>query len=337
MFGSFTGSFKFGRRKKISVALGILYSFTSFTFTNASRTGRAGPTLAQCKSAYDTATHTWINDTAYFNVVTQGIQLWTVPETATYRIVAAGAQGSSPTNAGGRGAIMQGDFSLTAGDKIQIAVGQQSTFSTNRAPGGGGSWVVRYTSASNPSNNVEADILVIAGGGGGTGGGTVDASCHGQTTTASGQAYRTGVGNWGGTAATAGAGGNAGNASVNGAGGGFLTNGQNGSGGTRGNDLAGGHSWLNGVLGGAINVTYSPNGGGFGGGGSPNNGNFSRYAGGGGYSGGASTDTGTANNVNDPGFSGGGGGSINNGANQVNAGGATNGRAGAGYVTITKL
>ena len=337
MFSSFSGSFRFGRRKNVAAAVGGLYSFTAFTFTNASKVGMTGPTLTECKASYNTGTYTWLTNTSYFDVPTTGIQLWTVPETATYRIQAAGAQGSSPAAAGGKGAIMQGDFALTAGDKIQIAVGQTSTFSTNRAPGGGGSWVIRYTGAGNPATNVEADILVIAGGGGGTGGGTVDASCHGQTTTSSGQAYRTGVGNWGGTAATAGAGGNAGNASVNGAGAGFLTNGQNGSGGTRGDNLAGGMCWLSGVLGGAVNASYSPNGGGFGGGGSPNNGNLSRYAGGGGYSGGASSNTGTSNNVNDPGFSGGGGGSINNGLNPVNTGGASSGNTGAGYVTITKL
>ena len=69
-----------------------LYSFSSHTFTNCGETGRQGPTLAECKSSYD---NVWENDTDLFNVVTQGIQEWTVPITGTYRIEASGAQGGN--------------------------------------------------------------------------------------------------------------------------------------------------------------------------------------------------------------------------------------------------
>ena len=93
-----------------------LYSFSSHTFTNCGATGKTGPTLANCKSSYDTS---WEDDTDFFNVQTQGIQEWTVPTTATYTIEVWGAAGGtqlySSDYAGGYGAKMQGDFDLTQG------------------------------------------------------------------------------------------------------------------------------------------------------------------------------------------------------------------------------
>ena len=52
-----------------------LYSISSHTFTNCGATGYNGPTLANCKSSYDTS---WEDDTDFFNVQTQGFQEWTV-------------------------------------------------------------------------------------------------------------------------------------------------------------------------------------------------------------------------------------------------------------------
>ena len=69
-----------------------LYSFSSHTFTNCGATGKTGPTLANCKSSYNTS---WEDDTDFFNVQTQGIQEWTVPTTATYTIEVWGAAGGT--------------------------------------------------------------------------------------------------------------------------------------------------------------------------------------------------------------------------------------------------
>jgi hypothetical protein len=88
-----------------------------------------------------------------------------VPTTDTYQILAFGAQGGSVTflgtiGAGGRGAEIGGDFSLTAGEMLQIAVGGSGvTVGGVSSGGGGGSFVV------GPGNTP----LVIAGGGGGAG------------------------------------------------------------------------------------------------------------------------------------------------------------------------
>ena len=86
-----------------------LYSFSSHTFTNCGATGYNGPTLANCKSSYDTS---WEDDTDFFNVQTQGFQEWTVPASGTYSFVLKGASGggglpncncSSLTSGGGGG------------------------------------------------------------------------------------------------------------------------------------------------------------------------------------------------------------------------------------------
>jgi hypothetical protein len=89
---------------------------------------------------------------------------WTVPETGTYQIIAFGAQGGSCTapatgsvGAGGLGAEIGGDFVLSKGEVLQVAVGGAGE--DNCAAGGGGSFVV------GPNNTP----LVIAGGGGGGG------------------------------------------------------------------------------------------------------------------------------------------------------------------------
>jgi len=301
-------------------ASSVLYSFSSHTFTNCGETGRQGPTLAECKSSYDTV---WENDTDLFNVVTQGIQEWTVPITGTYRIEAYGAQGGNRDGAGGEGARMRGDFSLNLGDIIFILVGQEGSISieyggTNDGGGGGGGTFVVKKSGSGVSNAQTADILVIAGGGGGKTGSYSDNVNEGRTTTDGGDTYNNGGG-------TNGGGGDDGQTNGPAAGGGgFLTDGQNTSYGTGTN---GGKSFLNGGKGGTGTAGSAGDGGkgGFGGGGGGWHNSLCRSGGAGGYSGGQG---GTWSGVK----GGGGGGSINNGSNTSNSAGA---REGHGQVIIT--
>ena len=47
-----------------------LYSFTSFTFTAAGVFGQTGSTRATYLASYNTAANPWLNDTAFFNVIT---------------------------------------------------------------------------------------------------------------------------------------------------------------------------------------------------------------------------------------------------------------------------
>ena len=256
----------------------------TYTFGTCGATGATGPLQAACDTAYGaTLTVT----------VTGGIQSWTVPATGTYHITATGAQGASGQTgiAGGRGAQIVGDFNLTAGQVLQLVVGQQGAGqdSGSNGGGGGGSFVVDSTNTP----------LLVAGGGGGTRTGATqngcDASITGFAVTGGGSAP---------TASCAletvnlGAGGIISASSYGSAGAGFTSDGATdpSGGGTHG----GGYSWANGMLGGASDAGCGFNAvGGFGGGGS-GNGCFGG-GGGGGYSGG------------DSGWVSGGGGSYNTG------------------------
>ena len=266
-------------------------------------------------------------------MTSQGIQLWTVPRSGSYQITAIGAAGGAGTAGTGRGARMIGTFSLTSGQILKIAVGQQGLSSATacggfvHGGGGGGSFV------TDNSNNA----LIIAGGGGGVSSQLILQSKVDATTATSGNAGEIGgSGSTPGSGGTGGGGGGAGTGCSNvlsygGSGGGGLTGngtsiGVTANGGT--NSSSGGLSFTNGGLGGNATGTY-PIAGGFGGGGS---GGDYPGGGGGGYSGGGggALDPCTCSNLN----SGGGGGSINNGTSQSNTTGIG---TVMGSVTITSL
>ena len=97
-----------------------LYSFSSITFTSAGAYGQYGPTLSQCRSAY--SSQSWTQNSSYFNMTSQGIQLWTVPKTGLYGVVAIGGNRSS---GGNRSMCVNGNINLTKGDVIAIVVGQE--------------------------------------------------------------------------------------------------------------------------------------------------------------------------------------------------------------------
>ena len=292
----------------------IVYSL--WTFTNAAATEYTGPTQAQVNSAY-TGT-----SLAGGVTVSAGIQYWTVPVTGTYRVDALGAQGGSIGGyAGGYGARIRGDFSLTAGDVLHIIVGQTGIGAGSGAGGGGGSFAIVSP------YNTNGSILVIGGGGGGAVS-YVPGAMNG---------YNGLSGNSGGTTSNPGgsdltgcygpgAGGTNGNGGTQGCaagGGGFFGNGVAG-----GHQAAGGVAFVSGGNGG-----ISTNGGGLthggfgcGGAGSPSNG---YGGGGGGYSGGGGGGWNGTSVGN-----GGGGGSYNAGTNQINTAGSNSGN---GQVIITKL
>lgn len=297
-----------------------LYDFTSFTFTNGTTTGRTGPTLANLLSSYDTVTNDWLTNTDFFNVVTQGYQLWTVPTDGDYEVTVIGAVGGtginpSTTGAAGRGARMVSTLSLTKGNKLQIIVGQQGGNGSGSCGfdggGGGGSFV--FTEGGT--------CLMAAGGGGGGSNNTFNRDVTRRDAPDSTSGNR-GSGTTGGLGGASGNGGSAQSGSCvtgGGAGAGILTNGASDSGG-------GGQTYSNGFLGG----TSHANGlGGFGGGG----GAGTAYAGGGGggYSGGGGGGLQTCA-CNDMG-NGGGGGSFSTTSYTYTANIGT----AHGSVTITKL
>jgi hypothetical protein len=88
--------------------------------------------------------------------------------TGTYEILAFGAQGGDGSTdnktgaVGGKGAKIQGDFQLTAGEQLKIVVGGAGqSGSYYGGGGGGGSFVI----------GPNGKPLLVAGGGGGAGGG----------------------------------------------------------------------------------------------------------------------------------------------------------------------
>ena len=282
----------------------------SQTFTPCGATGRFGPSQSQCNSTYGSGVV----------AVNGGIQEWTVPSTGTYRIEAAGAEGgrgktnsTSAYSSGipGRGAVMIGEFSLSQGTVLRMAVGQrggEATTSPQKGGGGGGGTFVVL------ANNTP---LIIAGGGGGSGRYSGDNGGSG-TTSQSGTAGN-GTGGAGGTSGGGGAVTSCQYAGGSGAG--FSGNGINKN---SGHPL----SFLNGATGASISDQWSDgNEGGFGGGGGtgPHGG-----AGGGGYSGG-----GGGGDINcGTNGGGGGGGSFNSGANPSNTSGLN---AAPGYIIITRI
>lgn len=170
-------------------AASALYSFTSHTFNNCTKTGRLGPSLADAQSAYSSAA--WASNTSNLAVV-DGIQRWTVPQTGAYRFTVAGArggQGSDNYNGGssaqgvpGQGAIITATTYLNIGDIIYILVGQIGTFtdtsvmsgSDTDGGGGGGTFVVKQAKSYDSDYYFNPDKcyvipLIIAGGGGGGG------------------------------------------------------------------------------------------------------------------------------------------------------------------------
>ena len=158
-----------------------LYSFGSFTFTS-SIVGAGGPTLGNLYNIYSNAGNTWITNTEYFTVPNdwRGFQIWTVPRTGPYQIIAAGSRSgianswtanANAANAFGRGAVISSVFNLQRGQKITLVVGQPSantsTTGFSSPGGGGGSFVMLGNIASVGFANVIP--LVIAGGGGACG------------------------------------------------------------------------------------------------------------------------------------------------------------------------
>ena len=273
----------------------------SATFTNANSTGRTGPSQSQLDSAY-------AGTILEKNVTSdKGIQLWTVPESGTYRIETYGAQGGTQRNGvGGFGAKIKADFYLTRETQLKILIGQQpvstNKYNNHSSGGGGGTFVA--TLANTP-------VIVAGGGGGGHSGiNGMNANVNKDGTRSSNNT---------GTPGTNGTGGSDG---YGGGGGGFFGDGSKG---TWGKEYFGGISFVNGGSGGPWNAGYeNTDVGGFGGGGSTH-GNCLGGGGGGGYSGGANNISGCNG--------GGGGGSYNSGANQENSVGNT----GHGKVIITLI
>lgn len=286
----------------ITVSTAFLYYFQQHTFTNCGQTGYTGPTLSMCKSTY--SSQPWVANSNFFNMTTQGIQLWTVPATGVYRIEAYGARGGgNDSNAYGWGAVISGNVNLTQNAVLKILVGQIGLQYNPVYSGGGGGGTFIATLNNQP--------IIIAGGGGGQyyqGNSRYNAHAslneNGQSTGCNG-----------------GSGGTGGQASWAAGGAGFTGNGAAGS-----YSQVVAQAFINGGNGGqSAYYPGSPAHGGFGGGGCTH-GNNGHGGGGGGYSGGGG-------GYSSP-YAGGGGGSYYRNATNVST---SVGNTGHGQVIITRV
>ena len=133
----------------------LLYSFSSFTFTNLDGSYSTRPTSL---SSYGTSYPGY--NTSYALTINNGIQKWVVPITGTYQITAAGAGyfldfgvlGSIVRN----GIVVSAKYTLIAGSIISIVVGQPSG---SYVGGCGGTFVIDDSDTP----------IIIAGGAGGAG------------------------------------------------------------------------------------------------------------------------------------------------------------------------
>ncbi|KAI8500682.1 hypothetical protein Bbelb_215000 [Branchiostoma belcheri] len=142
----------------------------SMKFTTLGATGRLGPTTLG--NHYE--------GQQYEHLVTlhdhDGIQHFSVPETGTYIIEAAGAAAGwgpfDPKSARGRGAVLKGTFQLKQGEGLKILVGQEGAENKSGAGVGGGGGTFVTTVHNKP-------LIIAGGGGGGAGLQTHNPQCDG--------------------------------------------------------------------------------------------------------------------------------------------------------------
>jgi hypothetical protein len=277
-------------------------NFTSHTFTSCGKAGRLGPSLSQCQAAYSGSE---LLSGDYGFSVNQGIQSFVIPETGEYRIKAYGPRGVNNNNNVGKGAIMQGTFSLSSGDKIQILVGQLSIYHGTRdwQGGSGGTFVALGES------NSSATPLVVAGAGGTNRSSTLFNTNMDARTGTNG---KNGNGSIGGQNGNASSGGGHNQDTLGGGASGFYSSAASKKDERYGGPYTGSSSFISGGIGGDFIGNDGELNGGFGGGGP---GGWGGSGGGGGYSGGGNSGNSSEINIH---YSGGGGSFIS--ANAISAG-----------------
>ncbi len=152
----------------------VNYDFTSFTFRGKT-TGAAGPTLSESLALYDTTTYSWLNNTTYFNVNSDKMQIWQVPATGNYRIKTIGAAGGTPTfqtnidngGTGGYGSYTEAEVYLDRNAHLLIVPGHMGSADSVGGAGGGGGSFVAWRSSGSGTSFTDADLILAGGGGGG--------------------------------------------------------------------------------------------------------------------------------------------------------------------------
>ncbi|CAG7819175.1 unnamed protein product [Allacma fusca] len=167
-------------------------NITKYEFTNCNNTGRFGPTQQQCTDAYK---NTLLNNsvkvlTDSTGTSSTGIQVWTIPQTRHYTLIAKGASGGRGAESNqmtSHGSIVKVTLLLRQGEKLYMLVGQegasvcdQNVTLPDKIRDACGSVGTNATSLGRviraPKNrNAFVDLIQmnkLLGGGGGGGGGT---------------------------------------------------------------------------------------------------------------------------------------------------------------------
>ena len=134
-------------------------AWTSFLLTTNTM-GADGPSKAHCLEEYKN--HSWVSDSALFDVEIPGIQVLTIPKSGTYQITAYGAShGLTRTNSFPRtsAAIVKGLFYFKTNSVLEIAIGQNGIM---REDGCGGTFVMLREKTGGLKS------IIVAGGAGGT-------------------------------------------------------------------------------------------------------------------------------------------------------------------------
>lgn len=155
-----------------SVVSDVIYWSHTFTTGNAGTTNNYLASLLATYQAEYSSTKPIFNNTTDFNVI-NGIQLWKVPYSGTWRItVASGGGGSTlktnDTNTGGSGITISGERVLSEGQIIRIIVGSKGGSYEYTAGGGGASLVVLSNGMADASP-FESLPWIMPGAGGGAG------------------------------------------------------------------------------------------------------------------------------------------------------------------------
>ena len=157
--------------------------YSGYVFTNsqmqAGVNSGSGKVVIQLINITSTAPTT-NNQTVWTYSANQKYEKFTAPYTGTYSVQLWGAQGSTRSNAGGKGAYTSGEITLTKGTTLYVYVGTMPTAPYTIYNGGGAGWAagggatdIRVTPTSqltgwNEAVSLKSRIMVAAGGGGGS-------------------------------------------------------------------------------------------------------------------------------------------------------------------------
>ncbi|XP_050426861.1 tyrosine-protein kinase receptor-like [Adelges cooleyi] len=151
---------------------------TVYKFTTCGSKGRLGPSNRSCEIAYNNSTSAVnvINDT-YMD----GVQVWTVPETGVYTVIASGARGGKGADGMGisKGATSIAVVEMAKNLQLHILVGQEGGDACKKAyeKHDGACQREQYFRTGNALRQLH-DLRLLNGGGGGGGGSFVFTGTH---------------------------------------------------------------------------------------------------------------------------------------------------------------